>query len=66
MGLPPALIRLPRTGLLARFDTSCTENDEGELTELYGTAPDYCCGMDETPITRYEKKLETVIYDKAQ
>ncbi len=40
-GIRPFLIRLPHTGLLARFSTIAAANDDGSLNAVTGTRPDF-------------------------
>ncbi len=40
-GIRPFVIRLPHTGLLARFSTVAAANDDGSLNAVTGTRPDF-------------------------
>lgn len=40
-GIPPVLMRLPRTGLLLRFTAAASANGDGTLNAFTGTAPDF-------------------------
>ena len=58
IGIDPAFVVLPNSGIIVRYSMSFGLNKDGRSNEEYGTAPDYISDKNESPLATALKVIE--------